>query len=140
MDEIHYQLEKAKIPHICHYREANSIGAFDLSAASTICTECRINRGEFTIADIILGRIDPLDRKKAYDEDYRKYHEDRELRRSGKLPKHVVYTAYLTWDRETNKDLIHPVPYERYDCKMEHGSSSSSADRICRFCKESIDT
>jgi hypothetical protein len=110
---------------------------FDLGAAATVCTECRIGRGEITLADIILGRIDPLDQDIAYADSYKRQNEDHDLRVEGRLPKHICVEVIQT--HEMGKKLDEPRPYERVECKLKHGSGAATADRICSFCKGSID-
>jgi hypothetical protein len=137
IEPVHYELEKLGIKHICHNREANSISMFDLGQASTVCTECRIWRGEITIADIVMGRVDPLSQKEACDKEYRREVEEHRLRDEGKLLKHVLETCF-----QTHKDgvkLEKSTPYIRYTCRVERGSAGVETDHLCTFCKGSID-
>jgi len=128
MDRIHGQLEKMGIAHICHY---SGIGAFDLAAASIECTECRISRGEISLADIVTGRVDPLDRKLAWDTYTKEREEDQRLRKEGLLPKHVIFPV-------KQNDGVTRL---RYDCLYGSGASANVDDsRICFSCKESVDS
>ena len=128
MDRIHAQLEKMNIPHICHY---SGIGSFDLGAASVECTECRIDRGEISLADIVTGRVDPMNRELAWETHTKKYKEEQGLREKGLLPKHIVFPV-----KKTDGSIR-----LRYDCLYGAGASADVDDtRICFSCKESVDS
>ena len=127
IDEIHAQLAKMKIPHLCHYSFG---GGFDLTRESIVCTECRIQRGEFSLADIVLGRADPMDERAAWDKAIKEEAEDKQLRKNGKLPKHAIYNV-----RKDNGEM-----YARYTCfNGNRASGPVKDDRICFSCKESVD-
>lgn len=140
IEPVHYELEKLGIRHICHNGLANSIGCFDLGQASMVCTECRIWRGEITIADIVTGRVDPMNQRAATDVQYRREVEEHKLRDEGKLLKHVLETCYIKYDKDMKKlEQKDWTPYVRYNCLVERGSAAVEPDRICCFCKGPID-
>lgn len=125
IEEIHYQLRKMGIKHVCHY---SLLGGFDLVREAVICTECRIANKEISLADVVMKRVDPLNEDYAWDEYRRKYEEERNLRVTGLLPKHALYMVGGDKGR-----------YQRVECFLERGSASVSDDRICLICKQSVD-
>lgn len=130
IDALHAELEKAGIKHICHFREANAIGHFDLKMASIVCTECRILNGEITLADVADGTINPLDEDLAYNRAVAYDKRVRKLREDGKLLWHVVYPVQTQ----------NGTTYIRYQCKDTYASAPAEDNRICFSCGRNIDT
>src|SRR5271168_2970372 len=132
--DLHGQLQSLGIRHFCHYGNPWSIT--DLGMATIMCTECRIWNGEFTVEDLVTGKIDPLDVKYALDRVARLQNEARQKRIDGKEPWHRLHWPTIKSEGHPKDGQI----YERVDCFSERGSASVPEDRVCPFCKQSVDS